>query len=325
MTSNPDLKSGSAISAIEDEVVFICGALRSGTTLLRLMLDHHPQISNPGEMDFLFECSLDHNGQYDVASYREDLRDQRIFNAHSLEIDEGLDYPGLLRSFLARLKQPGRLLTINIHRNFDRIPALLPNAKYVHFLRDPRDVARSSIGMGWAGNVYHGVDHWVASEKSIDELKAKVSADQLFQLKNEDLIKDPQNALARLCEFLGVGFDPLMLTYPENSTYKAPDMSLVEQWRRLQTPHEVGLVEGKVSEMLIARGYELSGNPVVSPGVIERFKLSLNNRLGRFSFAAKRNGFGLAVLEILARRLPITRLKDYVRRALQEKARAHLR
>ncbi|MDZ7627639.1 MAG: sulfotransferase [Parvularculaceae bacterium] len=39
----------------EDDIVFICGALRSGTTLLRIMVNHHPQLSNPGEMDFLFE------------------------------------------------------------------------------------------------------------------------------------------------------------------------------------------------------------------------------------------------------------------------------
>ncbi len=325
MTNELNLSTDGEATGSQQDVVFICGALRSGTTLLRLMLDHHPQISNPGEMDFLFECPQDQNGRYDVAAYREELRDQRIFNAMGLEIDDRLDHADLVRSFIAAVRKPGRLLTINIHRNFERIPTLFPNARYVHFLRDPRDVARSSIGMGWAGNVYHGVDHWIASEKSIDALKTKISSDQVFELKNETLIKDPRAALNALCSFIGVGFDDQMLSYPDNSSYKAPDMSLVEQWRRLQTPREVGLVEGKIGEMLGARGYTLSGNPVYTPGFLDRIKLSVENRLGRFSFSIKRNGFGLAVLDILSRWMPLAGLREYVRHALREKARAHLK
>jgi hypothetical protein len=37
------------------DIVFVYGALRFGTTVFRLMLDAHPQIANPGEMDFLFD------------------------------------------------------------------------------------------------------------------------------------------------------------------------------------------------------------------------------------------------------------------------------
>jgi hypothetical protein len=37
------------------DIVFVYGALRSGTTVFRLMLDSHPKISNPDEMDFLFD------------------------------------------------------------------------------------------------------------------------------------------------------------------------------------------------------------------------------------------------------------------------------
>src|SRR6056297_1046670 len=36
-------------------LIAVYGALRSGTTLLRLMLDAHPSLSCPGETDFLFD------------------------------------------------------------------------------------------------------------------------------------------------------------------------------------------------------------------------------------------------------------------------------
>ena len=39
-------------------LVFICGSLRSGSSLTHLMIDHHSEISNPGEFDFLFDQIL---------------------------------------------------------------------------------------------------------------------------------------------------------------------------------------------------------------------------------------------------------------------------
>ena len=38
-----------------ERVIFVYGALRSGTTLFRLMLEAHPALSNAGEADFLFD------------------------------------------------------------------------------------------------------------------------------------------------------------------------------------------------------------------------------------------------------------------------------
>ena len=37
------------------KLVFVCGALRSGTSMAHLMLNAHPEISNPGQFDFIEE------------------------------------------------------------------------------------------------------------------------------------------------------------------------------------------------------------------------------------------------------------------------------
>ena len=72
------------------ELVFIYGALRSGTTLLKLVLDMHSDIDNPGEFDFLTDClSQDASGHW-VAD-REYLLANRIF------VDSGLQTKGLPR------------------------------------------------------------------------------------------------------------------------------------------------------------------------------------------------------------------------------------
>jgi sulfotransferase family protein len=302
------------------QIIFVCGALRSGTTLLRLMLKHHPQMSNPGEMDFLFECPTGADGKRDIEAYKSFLRLNRIFGATGLPIDETLDYTDLVHSFVAGVRQPGKVMSVNLHRNFERVPEIFPDARYIHLLRDPRDVARSSIGMGWAGNVYHGVDHWIDSERSFEKLEGQISADKIYSLKNEDLIADAERALTPLCAFMGVPYDARMLTYPENSTYSAPDIALVNQWRRLQSEREVGLVEGKMGMMLRARGYAPSGYKVLIPNRFERMRLQTGNRIGRLRTVLRRYGPVLTGLDIVSRRLPLPGLREVVQRRMNEKA-----
>ena len=68
------------MSDISTRTVAVYGALRSGTTLLRLMLDAHSRLSCPGETDFLF----DHlRMQSDPPVYDEEaLERNRIYRAH---------------------------------------------------------------------------------------------------------------------------------------------------------------------------------------------------------------------------------------------------
>ena len=61
-------------------------------------------------------------------------------------------------------KTPGSRPVLVLHRHADKALTLLPDAKVIHLMRDPRDVARSAIGMGWAGNVFHGSPAMVATE-----------------------------------------------------------------------------------------------------------------------------------------------------------------
>ena len=88
----------------EQEPIVLFGALRSGTTLFRLILDHHPSLSNPGETDFL----LDHiqpsethptGWQYDI----EALTTDRIFRATEITLPNNIDGTDLLNALLASL------------------------------------------------------------------------------------------------------------------------------------------------------------------------------------------------------------------------------
>jgi len=277
------------------------------------MIEGHPGLSNPGEMDFLFEPPPRKDGAYDAKAYEAEVSRNRVFVGQKLKIASGLDYEDQIRDFIRQLRKPGKRLTINIHRNFDRIPSIFPEARFVHLLRDPRDAAKSAIGMGWAGNVYHGVDHWINSERSFAALEEKTPPRRIFRIKNEELIRDPRKILSELCGFLGVAYDNAMLDYPQRSTYGPPDPKLVEQWRDSLSARELGLVEGKTAQMLADRGYRLSGAKLLKPGRLEKTWLRIANSWGRWRFSAKRYGFLIAILGLALPRLKMRWLEHYVR------------
>lgn len=274
--------------------VFVYGALRSGTTMFRLMLNAHDGIQNPGEVDFLFDYL--HRDPTGRGGWRYDLRtlgDNRIFRAHGLVIPKGLDGLDLFDSFLDQFRDrdPGAVLTMNVHRHAQRIDEVMPEARVIHLLRDPRDVARSSVGMGWAGLSYYGVDHWIATERDWDA--AGLRDDRVLTLKFEDLMADLGGELARVCAFLGVTFSEAMLGYHRDTTYGPPDPKLAEQWRRKAAPHEIALLEGKCGGLIVARGYAAGAAPHL-PGRFERLTLALRNNVGRRRASLRR--FGLPLL-----------------------------
>lgn len=265
------------------------------------MLDAHDAISNPGEVDFLFDyLTRDASGVwvYNLPGLRED----RIFQSQTLDIPNGLDGVALLDSFLAQLQAKGDgIFTLNIHRGISHVAEILPECKVVHMLRDPRDVARSSIGMGWVGNSYYGIDHWLASEREWDESAPRFRPENVMELRYEALFHDIDAELHRVCAFIGVPFEPAMLDYHLSTTYGPPDVKLVEQWKRKATPRELSLLEGKIGAMLAARRYAPSGHPPEAPGMIEAASLFCANKLSTWRRSTSKYGFNTVVMEKITR------------------------
>ncbi len=277
--------------------IFVFGALRSGTTLLRLMLKHHSRIHSPGEADFLFDhIAKDGDGwRYDRAALEAD----RIFRDKDTPLRDGLEGAALAEALVADLAAKGEgFMSLNIHRNAPRMRALFPEAKIIHLLRDPRDVARSSIGMGWAGNSFFGVDHWIGTEAGWEE--AGYDETQVLTVRFEKLMANLEPELARICGFLGLEFEPAMLKYYENSTYGPPDPNIAQKWRDKAGAREVALIEGRVGSLLAARGYEPADVPA-EPGARELMQLKMESRWKRWQFNMKRYGFSLFAGYHLAR------------------------
>ena len=298
--------------------VFIISSVRSGSTLLRNMLDSHPEIVNPGECDFLFD-QLGRSGEYpDVLEYQKWLSTNRIFLAKNLVINQELSYLELVNSFVDQLGSPGSCLTLNVHRNFELVPGIFPEAKYVHLLRDPRGVARSCVGIGWTNHAYFGVDRWIEAERSWELLESALDDSAYMEVRYENLILDTEQTLTSICEFLGKPYSVGMMDYAENSTYELPDQRLVNQWEKTFSERELRLVEGKIENMIVNKGYEPSGYPSVIPGKLEKLTLALRNKL----FIIKRQivGYGLFlyVAKVISNRVSWSPLREYCQKRINQ-------
>jgi hypothetical protein len=273
--------------------------------MIRLMLDSHPNIANVGECDFLFDMVSD-SGQYPpVFEYHKWLSENWIFESKQLKVDADLSYLDLMNSFIEQFqfRNNNQVLSMNVHRHFNRIPDVFPNARYIHLLRDPRDVARSCIGMGWAGHVYYGVDKWVESEKSWDLLKRHLKQDAYLEIKYEDLLSDIKGVLTTICSFLGLEYSDHMLDYAMTSSYDPPNINLSYQWKTKQSKRDLQLVEGKISNMLLKRGYQLSGYRAVKPGILERMSLMVRNKNYTVLYKINKYGVVLYLENLLANKI----------------------
>lgn len=285
--------------------VFLVGSERSGTTLLRLMLDHHPEIAFNLESEFLVTRISDEGEFPDIAEYRTFLRDDRVFSHSRFEIREELDFAGLLDDFLEqkRSRDGKSIVGATVHYQFRKLSLIWPEAKYIYLYRDGRDVAQSVVQMGWAGNVYAGADWWLEAEIEWERHRHHIAADAWIEVRYEDLLSDPVGQLERICRFIGVDYSDLMFGYVDDTSYKVPDASLAYQWKKRMGRHDVRMLEEKLGQRLVSRGYELSGHPALSVSGFRKALLYLHSKISKFAFRVKRYGAPLVLRGMISRRL----------------------
>lgn len=311
-------------AALEDEVFVFYSALRSGSTLLQLMLDGHPQISCPSERDFLLDHLTRQPGGRLVLD-RDALSRDRIFRASRLRLPETDDGVAAFWDLVAQdqARTPGQKLVIELHRNLDLLREIFPTARFVRLARDPRDVARSSMKLGWAGTTWHGIDHWIDTERGWEAHAPK--ADDICALRYETLVSDPKTHLSRICDFVGVAYDAAMLGYTDYTNYDPVDPTLAFQWKRVQSPGEIRDVEYKVGDLLTARGYMPSQRHPVAPSRWRKLMLTVQNK--RFVWSRRIRRFGLrdTVLVFLANRTGINNVGRAAQLRIDQKVQQSLK
>lgn len=306
---------------------FLVGAERSGTTLLRLMLDHHPSIRCQFESSFLVDY-LGKDGKDPEQDWvRHELSMDRVARMTGFQVREGHGYMEEVRRFVnqATLASGKPVGGATIHRRFPDLLHIWPDAKFINLVRDPRDVAPSVIAMGWAGNTYHGARLWREAQEEAQRLKELVPADRFLSLRFEDLVCEPVETLTKVCGFLDLPYDEALLSYPEDSTYPPPDSSAAARWRKKLSPREVQFAEACAGAWLQDAGYESAGHPPVKVGGVRAQWLHLQNRLGKIRFRCDRYGFPAVFNYAISRRLGLTKRSEALLLQMQERDNDFLR
>ncbi|OUR61406.1 hypothetical protein A9Q74_09585 [Colwellia sp. 39_35_sub15_T18] len=278
-----------------DQPVFIVGPLRSGTTLLRLMLQNHPRMNFFGEFEGAVSQAKEDSFP-NINDYHQFVANDRMMQDSHFEVDSNLNYIELVKTFLKQkyLTKPSEVIGACVHSRFDLITKVWPNARFIHITRDPRDVAKSTIPMGWAGNVYGGSKFWVEPEQRWQKLKQNLNNEAYIEVKYETLIRSTEQVLTKICLFLGQQYNGNMPNIDKVSTYAKPDANLVEQWRKKQSAKEVLWVESQCREMMKLLGYEpINTTCDQDPSSISKFILQIDNKVKKIKFSIKRYGYYL--------------------------------
>ena len=208
---------------------FVVGVGRSGTTLLRLMLDAHPELAIGPETQFvpeLIDLAREGASANELVDAMRAARTWADFdlNADTLrERAEGGDLAAVLRAFYGlyaetRGKPRWGEKTPGYVRRMQPIGELLSEARFVHLIRDGRDVAlsRRARGMGASKPMADTARLWRKRIEAAREAANRLRG-RYVELRYEDLVADPEPGLRRVCELIELGYDPAMLAYHEGA------------------------------------------------------------------------------------------------------------
>ena len=212
---------------------FVVGVARSGTTLLRLMLDAHPDLAIPPETHFaprLIKLVEGGSGPGDVAAFLAGHPRWGDFGLDDVELGRRLarldpfDAGGALRAFYSLYAEGqgkprwGDKSPPYVNR-MARIQRALPEARFVHVIRDGRDVALSLASVSWGpGGAAEVAEKWVEEiGKARRQAARKLEPGSYHEVHYEELVADPASVLQEVAATIELDWDPAMLAYHERA------------------------------------------------------------------------------------------------------------
>jgi hypothetical protein len=220
------------LAANPDPMPIIVGSPRSGTTLLRFMLDSHSELTIPPETGFLtllpqlrggsdrlrkrfFHAVINHPQPF--AAWPDfEIPEEAFWTALSeitpFTISEGLR--AFYRLYAARMGKPRWGDKTPLYcRELDAIRRVLPEGRFVHIIRDGRDTALSLRRMwfspGW--EIETQAAYW--RKNILSARRDGLGRPDYMEVRYEDLVLSTRAALERICAFTELSYEDAMLTY----------------------------------------------------------------------------------------------------------------
>lgn len=267
--------------------LFVLGVSRSGTTLLRVILDRSPGIAIPDETFFIPQLAHRHSGLVDPEKFLDDIRrlprlaawgvSSEDFAARlqpGMSVGEALD--AVFSAYAAKHGKPrwGDKTPMYM-RHLGLIERLFPDAQYVHLIRDGRDAALAFLDMP-EGVVTKTWAHprsptgfaceWRTEVRRARELGRRLGPSRYLEVRYEDLVADTAGVVRTVCDFAGLPFEPAMLEYagavdvsakPHHQRLLQPPTRGVRDWRAQMSRDDALAFEAIAGDLLAELGYDL--------------------------------------------------------------------
>lgn len=263
---------------------FIVGCGRSGTTLLRTILNHHPKVAIPLESLFIIDY-LRSGSRVPPEKLRELMTMEFEISEWGMRVTSGdLKDCTTAKELIDKVHdlyaaKHGKVIWGQKVPRFVRFGDLLksnyPRAKFIHLIRDPRAVVSSLIRSNvHRSNAYYASLRWLKDVRAGLDLKERYAEDVL-EVRYEELVKRPKGTTERVCSFLGLDFDPAMLSYhktnrSEYSSYyskvhnklaQPPNRDRIEAWRSHLSNRQQSLIESLCAQTMLLLDYRPDKSP----------------------------------------------------------------
>jgi hypothetical protein len=275
--------------------VLVLGVRRSGTTLLRVMLDRHSELAVPDESYFVPQLADRHLRRVDPDEFVDDLR----------RIDTVAEWDVPLDKVRARLteRMPIGAAVATVYavyadergkarwgdktpmymQNLRLLDRLFPDAFFIHLIRDGRDAAMSFLSMPkglmtetWMQprSVADFASQWRTEVKAARRLGRRVGQQRYLEVRYEDLVANVERVLRTIATFARLPYEPQMADFvddvegisakPHQQSLRRPPTAGLRNWRVQMAPEDVGAFEQVAGDLLAELGYEAHEQPDVA-------------------------------------------------------------
>jgi hypothetical protein len=272
---------------------FIVGNDRSGTTMLRIILDRGPEAAIPPESMFLTDYAerFARGEPRDAAAAARFLAEVWAHPKVRLwelpgpppAVPAGLTGPDAYRfvveapfaAYAAKYGKPrwGDKTPHYVH-HVDQLLAVWPAARFVVLVRDGRDVAVSLRRMPFGPNNAWAAAPWWARGIRAGEKAAEAHPDAVMTVRYEDLAERPTELVPRICAFLDLSYSPDMLALQSAdrarivrdqaswfpTLFDGITTDAVGRWRREMSERDQALFASRAGEELSRMGYDVAPN-----------------------------------------------------------------
>jgi hypothetical protein len=267
---------------------FIVGAPRTGSTLLRRILNAHQEVAIPPESPFLIDyLTADHvPAARRLALLVADPEYHAWQQGVTTEI-HATDFPsGVAEIHASYAAAAGKSRwghkTPRLVRHWERLAELFPDARFIHLVRDPRAVAASLRGSAaHRSHALAAARRW-RLDTGLGLTMERVLGSRALRVHYEELVRMPEATIRRICAFLDLPFDAVMLR-PEADVRLNPHEALrghhervrqpitadsLDTWRLSMSPRDISVVNAVVAKVSGSCGYVV--DPCPAPGFWRR-------------------------------------------------------